>query len=101
MKGRRSTSTKADYRCSFCGKSQEQVHRLIAGPGGVYICNECVALCQEIIDDEASSRHGGEVEREPRELVVRDVRIEQQLELIVQRLEAIERRLDAFSGPAE
>jgi threonine aldolase len=37
------------YRCSFCGKSQEQVERLIAGPGGVYICDECIALCQEII----------------------------------------------------
>jgi DNA-directed RNA polymerase subunit RPC12/RpoP len=40
------------YRCSFCGKSQEQVARLIAGPGGVFICNECVALCQEIIEEE-------------------------------------------------
>jgi hypothetical protein len=37
------------YRCSFCGKSQERVQRLIAGPGGVYICNECVGLCNEII----------------------------------------------------
>jgi hypothetical protein len=40
------------YRCSFCGKSQEQIHRLIAGPGGVYICNECIDLCQEIIAEE-------------------------------------------------
>jgi hypothetical protein len=39
------------YRCSFCGKSKEQVHRLIAGPGGVYICNECVAFCQGILDE--------------------------------------------------
>lgn len=39
------------YRCSFCGKSQEQVERLIAGPGGVYICDKCVALCQEIIEE--------------------------------------------------
>ncbi len=42
------------YRCSFCGKSQEQVARLIAGPNHVYICNECVALCQEIIDEESA-----------------------------------------------
>ncbi|HEY7781772.1 MAG TPA: beta-eliminating lyase-related protein [Ktedonobacterales bacterium] len=42
------------YRCSFCGKSQEQVERLIAGPGGVYICDECIALCQEIISEERS-----------------------------------------------
>lgn len=38
-------------RCSFCGKTQEQVRRLIAGPN-VYICDECVALCQEIIEEE-------------------------------------------------
>ena len=43
---------RVQYRCSFCGKSQEQVHRLIAGPGGVYICNECIDLCREIIEDE-------------------------------------------------
>lgn len=40
------------YRCSFCGKGQERVHRLIAGPGGVYICSECVDLCNEIIGTE-------------------------------------------------
>ena len=40
------------YRCSFCGKSQDQVQRLIAGPGGVYICDECVDLCREIIEEE-------------------------------------------------
>lgn len=39
------------YRCSFCGKSQEQVKRIIAGPG-VYICDECVELCGEIIKEE-------------------------------------------------
>ena len=43
-------STVADYRCSFCGKLQEQVKKLIAGPRGVYICDECVSLCREIID---------------------------------------------------
>ena len=49
------------YRCSFCGKNQDQVRRLIAGPGGVYICDECVALCTEIIVEEhgASAIHGG------------------------------------------
>lgn len=40
------------YRCSFCGKSQEQVHKLIAGPSGVYICDECVEVCSEIIEEE-------------------------------------------------
>ena len=46
-------------RCSFCGKSQEQVRRLIAGPNGAYICDECVDICSEIIDDEY------EYDREP------------------------------------
>jgi ATP-dependent Clp protease ATP-binding subunit ClpX len=39
------------YRCSFCGKSQDQVRKLIAGQG-VYICDECITLCREIIDEE-------------------------------------------------
>src|SRR5579864_8574187 len=43
------------YRCSFCGKSQDQVQRLIAGPGGVYICDECVDLCREIIEEEQTT----------------------------------------------
>jgi len=38
-------------RCSFCGKSQKEVKKLIAG-NGVYICNECVSLCNEIIEEE-------------------------------------------------
>ncbi|MDS3860415.1 ATP-dependent protease ATP-binding subunit ClpX [Thermosynechococcaceae cyanobacterium BACA0444] len=44
----------AHLKCSFCGKSQEQVRKLIAGPG-VYICDECVELCNEILDEELSS----------------------------------------------
>src|SRR5213593_62348 len=39
------------YRCSFCGKSQDQVRKLIAGQG-VYICDECITLCREIVDEE-------------------------------------------------
>jgi ATP-dependent Clp protease ATP-binding subunit ClpX len=38
--------------CSFCGKAPEQVTNLIAGPQGVAICNECVQLCADIIDNE-------------------------------------------------
>src|SRR6188474_2811749 len=38
-------------KCSFCGKSQKQVKKLIAGPG-VYICDECIDLCNEIIEEE-------------------------------------------------
>ena len=38
------------YRCSFCGKTQEQVRRLIAGPGGVYICDECIDILCYYVD---------------------------------------------------
>lgn len=44
-------------KCSFCGKSQEQVRKLIAGPG-VYICDECVELCNEILDEELMDNGG-------------------------------------------
>jgi phage shock protein A len=43
-------------RCSFCGKSERQVERMIAGPR-VSICSECVELCQRIIDDESTTEH--------------------------------------------
>ena len=46
---------RSQYECSFCGKFQQQVKRLIAGPGKVYICDECVRLCQRIIDEESPS----------------------------------------------
>jgi ATP-dependent Clp protease ATP-binding subunit ClpX len=48
---------KPQYRCSFCGKSQDEVIRLIAGPGAVYICDECVELCREIIDEDNHTAH--------------------------------------------
>ena len=41
---------KKSLRCSFCGKSEGQVHRMIQGPG-VRICDECVQLCMSILDD--------------------------------------------------
>ena len=47
----------AHLKCSFCGKSQEQVRKLIAGPG-VYICDECIDLCNEILDEELVEGHG-------------------------------------------
>ena len=52
MAGNRSKRTQ--YHCSFCGKSRDQVSRLIAGPGSVYICDECVELCREIIEEESN-----------------------------------------------
>ncbi|MDD3224677.1 MAG: ATP-dependent Clp protease ATP-binding subunit ClpX [Clostridium sp.] len=51
---------KKQLRCSFCGKSQDQVRRLIAGPG-VYICDECIELCSEIIADEFEENSSVEV----------------------------------------
>ena len=47
----------AHLKCSFCGKSQEQVRKLIAGPG-VYICDECIDLCNEILDEELLDNQG-------------------------------------------
>ena len=46
----KSTKSK-EIRCSFCGKSQNSVERIIAGPG-VYICNECIKVCSNIVEDE-------------------------------------------------
>src|SRR5690625_7120567 len=42
---------KGQVKCSFCGKSQDQVRKLVAGPG-VYICDECIELCNEIVEEE-------------------------------------------------
>ena len=47
--------SRVSYNCSFCGKNQDQVRRLIAGPGAVYICDECVELCREIIQEDSGS----------------------------------------------
>ena len=46
-----SSNKEKNIRCSFCGKSQDGVERIIAGPG-VYICNECVKVCSNIIEDD-------------------------------------------------
>lgn len=51
-------------KCSFCGKSQEQVRKLIAGPG-VYICDECVDLCNEILDEELYDSNGDQTATAP------------------------------------
>ncbi len=50
----RASDTNDQLLCSFCGKSQRQVKKLIAGPG-VYICDECIDLCNEIIDEELTA----------------------------------------------
>lgn len=48
----------AQVRCSFCNKTQSQVHKLIAGPDGAYICDECVEVCAEIIEEEMNQDNG-------------------------------------------
>ena len=56
------STTTGNYRCSFCGKSQEEVKKLIAGPS-VYICDECIELCNEIMVEEWAQEKGEEAER--------------------------------------
>ena len=51
-----SSNNRGAYLCSFCGRGQEEVQRLIAGPGNVFICDECVALCSAIIAEETGTR---------------------------------------------
>ncbi|MDT2261734.1 ATP-dependent protease ATP-binding subunit ClpX [Paenibacillus larvae] len=48
---------KGQLKCSFCGKSQDQVRKLVAGPG-VYICDECIELCTEIVEEELGHEEG-------------------------------------------
>ncbi|KGK91501.1 ATP-dependent protease [Desulfosporosinus sp. HMP52] len=54
------TEDKNQLKCSFCGKTQEQVKKLVAGPG-VYICDECIELCNEIIEEELTDDLGVEI----------------------------------------
>ena len=54
----RGRTPRTSYSCSFCGKTQEQVRRLITGSAGVYICNECVDFCTSIINDEQARTPG-------------------------------------------
>jgi len=59
-------------KCSFCGKSQEQVRRLVAGPN-VYICDECIELCQEIIDEEFEDAFDLEMKELPKPVDIKKV----------------------------
>ena len=55
------STTTGNYRCSFCGKSQEEVKKLIAGPS-VYICDECIELCNEIMVEEWAQEKGEDLQ---------------------------------------
>ena len=54
--GRRSGTTKKNAFCSFCRKSYRDVGPLVEGPGDVYICGECIDLCQSILEQEQKRR---------------------------------------------
>jgi ATP-dependent Clp protease ATP-binding subunit ClpX len=68
----RPTDSNEQLLCSFCGKSQRQVKKLIAGPG-VYICDECIDLCNEIIDEELSAPPAFDIENLPKPREIYDV----------------------------
>ncbi len=68
----RPTDSNEQLLCSFCGKSQRQVKKLIAGPG-VYICDECIDLCNEIIDEELTAPPVFELENLPKPREINEV----------------------------
>jgi ATP-dependent Clp protease ATP-binding subunit ClpX len=63
---------KGQLKCSFCGKTQEQVRKLVAGPG-VYICDECIELCNEIIEEELSEEMELDLIELPRPTEIKDI----------------------------
>ena len=68
-------SFKKQVRCSFCGKRQDQVQKLIAGAGNTYICDECIELCNEILEEE---RQKGNFERRS---VIDEIRLQKPREI--------------------
>ena len=68
----RPTDSNEQLLCSFCGKSQRQVKKLIAGPG-VYICDECIDLCNEIIDEELTGAPTFDLENLPKPMEINSV----------------------------
>jgi ATP-dependent Clp protease ATP-binding subunit ClpX len=63
---------KSQLKCSFCGKTQDQVKKLVAGPG-VYICDECIELCNEIIEEELADDVGFELSDIPKPVEIREI----------------------------
>jgi len=66
------TDDKGQLKCSFCGKLQDQVKKLVAGPG-VYICDECIELCNEIIEEELSDDLDLEMGEIPKPKEIREI----------------------------
>ena len=81
-------SSDGKVRCSFCGKPQEQVRKLIAGPNGAYICDECVDICSEIIEEEFA--------REEAEMEETETEIETPFEINLQKPEKLKAFLDDY-----
>lgn len=63
---------KGQLKCSFCGKSQDQVRKLVAGPG-VYICDECIDLCTEIVEEELGSEEMTDLKEIPKPREICDI----------------------------
>ncbi|RLL47945.1 ATP-dependent protease ATP-binding subunit ClpX [Oceanobacillus piezotolerans] len=63
---------KGQLKCSFCGKSQDQVRKLVAGPG-VYICDECIELCTEIVEEELGNEDEMELKEIPKPKEICDI----------------------------
>lgn len=63
---------KGQLKCSFCGKSQDQVRKLVAGPG-VYICDECIELCTEIVEEELGSEEEVDFKEVPKPQEIREI----------------------------
>lgn len=63
---------KGQLKCSFCGKSQDQVRKLVAGPG-VYICDECIELCTEIVEDELGHEEDLDLKDVPKPKDIRNI----------------------------
>ncbi len=66
------TDEKGQLKCSFCGKYQDQVRRLVAGPG-VYICDECVELCNDIIEEELNEEMDFELKDIPKPREIKEI----------------------------
>ena len=65
-------SSDKQLRCSFCGKSKDSVRKFISGPS-VYICNECISLCNEILAEEEEREQADTVVTSPTPIEIKDV----------------------------
>jgi len=99
-------SAAKSYACSFCGKSQHEVSKLIAGPG-VFICDKCVGMCDEFLSESESNSLAKQVTRElferksTEELVLSKMKIERGLSLARRLQDAIKRHATGQANPGK